>query len=124
MAGILSVTIASANDTLKNSMDTMQKGMEEVQYGFINNQAGLIKSGLAKIQKGNAMFSNESIIKDSLPANKKHMVNIAMNASKRITADATIIELNLDDKAYTKAADGYSDIMNACSRCHGLVRNW
>jgi len=70
------------------------------------------------------MFSSETLIKAALPDDKKHMTNVAVNASKRITADATIIELNLDDKAYTKAAEGYADMMNACSRCHGLIRSW
>jgi glutamate synthase (NADPH/NADH) small chain len=45
-------------------------------------------------------------------------------ASKRITADTTIIELNRDDKAYTKAADGYADMINACSRCHVIIISW
>ena len=124
MAAVLSVGIASANDVLKTSMDTMQAGIEQVQLGFINNDANLIKSGLADIRKGNALFSKEDVIKASLPANKRHMVNVAVNASKRITADATIVELNLDDGANIKAADGYADMINACSRCHGIVRNW
>jgi cytochrome c553 len=123
-ASILSVTVASANDTLKKSMDMMQKGIEQVQYGFVNNNKQMILDGLADIKKGNSLFSSRSIIKKSLPSHKKHMVNVAVNTSKRITADATIIELNLDDKAYIKAADGYADMINACSRCHGIVRNW
>jgi len=124
MAGILSVSFASANDVLTHSMDIMQKGIEQVQFGFINNNKEKIKEGLKQIKKGNALFSSESLIKASLPNDKKHMVNVAVNTSKRIAADATIIELNLDDKAYTKAAEGYADIINACSRCHGIVRSW
>lgn len=124
MAGILSVTFASANDTLTKSMNMMQKGIEQVQFGFINNNEQIIRTGLKAIQKGNTMFSDEALIKKSLPSNKKHMTNVAENASKRITADATIIELNLDDKAYTKAAEAYSDMLNACSRCHGIIRSW
>jgi hypothetical protein len=102
----------------------MQKGIEQVQFGFINNNEQMVREGLKSITKGNAMFSDEALIKKSLPANKKHMFNVAENASKRIAADATIIELNLDDKAYTKAAEGYSDMLNACSRCHSIVRSW
>ena len=124
MAGLLSVTIASANDTLTKSMAIMQEGIQQVQYGFINNNEDVIKEGLKTIKKGNAMFSDETLITKSLPADKKHMANVASKASKRITADATIIELNLDDKAYTKAAEGYSDMLNACSRCHSIVRSW
>lgn len=124
MAGILSVTFATANDTLNTSMNIMQKGIEQVQFGFINNNEEMVREGLKAITKGNAMFSDSAIIEKSLPSNKKHMVNVASNASKRIAADATIIELNLDDKAYTKAAEGYSDMLNACSRCHSIVRSW
>ncbi len=124
IAGLLSVTFATANDTLTNSMTIMQKGIEQVQFGFINNNEQMVREGLKSIKQGNAMFSDEALIKKSLPANKKHMVNVAENASKRIAADATIIELNLDDKAYTKAAEGYSDMLNACSRCHSIVRSW
>ena len=124
MAGILSVSFASANDVMTKSMNIMQQGIEQVQFGFINNNEKIVREGLEQIKKGNAMFSSETLIKASLPDNKKHMVNVAENASKRITADATIIELNLDDKAYTKAAEGYADMMNACSRCHGIIRSW
>ena len=124
MAGILSVSFASANDVMTKSMNIMQQGIEQVQFGFINNNEKIVREGLEQIKKGNAMFSSETLIKASLPDNKKHMVNVAVNASKRITADATIIELNLDDKAYTKAAEGYADMMNACSRCHGIIRSW
>ncbi len=124
MAGILSVSFASANDVMTKSMNIMQQGIEQVQFGFINNNETMVREGLVQITKGNTMFSDEALIKASLPNDKKHMMNVAVNASKRITADATIIELNLDDKAYTKAAEGYADMMNACSRCHGLVRSW
>jgi hypothetical protein len=124
MAGVLSVTIASAGDVMKDSMNIMQKGIEQVQFGFINNNADLIRDGLVMIKKGNGMFSDEKVISKYLPADKKHMVNVAKNASKRIVLDANIIELNLDDKAYTKAAEGYSDMLNACSRCHGIIRSW
>lgn len=124
LAAILSASAASASDVLKNSMDTMQAGIGMVQYGFINNDAKMIRDGLAQVKKGNAMFSKGNVIAKYLPKDKKHMVNVAANASKRISLDANIIELNLDDKAYTKAAEGYSDMLNACSRCHGIVRNW
>lgn len=124
MASVISVTFATANETLSTSMNLMQKGMEQVQFGFINNNEQMVREGLKAITKGNTMFSDSAVIEKSLPSNKKHMVNVATNASKRIGADATIIELNLDDKAYLKAAEGYSDMINACSRCHSIIRSW
>jgi cytochrome c553 len=124
VAGILSVSVANANDVMQKSMKIMKQGIEKVQFGFINNNAAMIKNGLAEVQEGNKLFSKKHVIAKYLPKDKVHMVNIAMNASKRIHADTTIIELNLDDKAYTKASAGYADMLNACSRCHGLVRSW
>ncbi len=123
MAVVLSAGIASA-DTMTNSMNIMQQGIEQVQFGFINNNEKMIREGLVQIKKGNAMFSDEKTIKKYLPNDKKHMANVAANSSKRIALDATVIELNLDDKAYKKAAQGYSDMLNACSRCHGIIRSW
>jgi len=123
MAAVLSASIAQA-DTMTKSMNIMQQGIEQVQFGFINNNEQMIRDGLAQIKRGNAMFSSEEVIKKYLPKDKKHMVNVATNASKRIALDANVIELNLDDKAYTKAAEGYSDMLNACSRCHGIIRSW
>ena len=123
MAAVLSAGIAQA-DTMTKSMNIMQQGIEQVQFGFINNNEQMIRDGLVQIKKGNTMFSSEEVIKKYLPTDKKHMTNVAVNASKRIALDANIIELNLDDKAYTKAAEGYSDMLNACSRCHGIIRSW
>ena len=123
MAAVLSAGIAQA-DTMTKSMNMMQQGIEQVQFGFINNNEQMIRDGLKQIAKGNTMFSSEDVIKKYLPKDKKHMTNVAVNASKRIALDTNIIELNLDDKAYTKAAEGYSDMLNACSRCHGIIRSW
>ena len=123
IAAIISTSIVQA-DAMTKSMNIMQQGIEQVQFGFINNNEKMIREGLKQIKKGNDMFSDESLIKKYLPNDKKHMSNVAENASKRIALDANIIELNLDDKAYTKAAEGYSDMLNACSRCHGIIRSW
>lgn len=124
MAGILSVTIASANETLNNSMNIMQQGIEEVQFGFINHNEEMIRKGIEAINKGNTMFSDEALIKQSLPSDKKHMVNVASNAAKRITEDAKNMEAYLNEKAYVKATEVYSDMLNACSTCHSIVRSW
>jgi hypothetical protein len=124
MAAVLSAGIASANDVMKNSMHIMQGGIEKVQFGFINNNADMIREGLVEIKKGNMMFSDEKVIAKYLPKDKTHTVNTALLASTGIGLDINIIEGNLDEKAYTKAAEGYSDMLNACSRCHGIVRSW
>ena len=84
----------------------------------------MIKEGTKLVKEGNTLFSDAKVINQYLPDNKKHMVNVAENASKRISLDITELEANLDNKAFIKAANSYSDMLNACSSCHSIVRNW
>jgi hypothetical protein len=102
----------------------MEKGMTQIQQGFLNNNLNAIKDGVKLVKEGNALFSDAKVIASYLPDNKKHMANVAENASKRIALDINVLELNLDNKAYVNAANAYSDMLNACSSCHSIVRNW
>lgn len=122
-SSLLAVSL-SANDVMQKSMSIMEKGMTQIQQGFLNNNLQLIKDGSKLVKEGNALFSDKKVIGEFLPENKKHMVNVAENASKRIALDINVLELNLDGKAYVNAANAYSDMLNACSSCHSIVRNW
>jgi hypothetical protein len=124
IAATLFVVAANANDVMQKSMSTMEKGMTQIQQGFLNNNLGLIKEGTKLVKEGNTLFSDKKIIGEFLPDNKKHMVNVAENASKRISLDVNELEVNLDNKAFINAANSYSDMLNACSSCHSIVRNW
>ena len=118
------VAVANANDVMQKSMSIMEKGMTQIQQGFLNNNLQLIKDGTKLVKEGNSLFSDKKVISEYLPDNKKHMVNVAENASKRITLDISELEANLDNKAFINAANAYSDMLNACSSCHSIVRNW
>ncbi len=124
VASTLLVATANANDVMQKSMSNMEKGMTQIQQGFLNNNLNAIKDGVKLVKEGNALFSDAKVIASYLPDNKKHMVNVAENASKRIALDINVLELNLDNKAYVNAANAYSDMLNACSSCHSIVRNW
>ena len=124
VAASLFVAAANANDVMQKSMSIMEKGMTQIQQGFLNNNLELIKQGTELVKEGNSLFSDKKVISQYLPENKKHMVNVAENASKRIALDINVLELNLDEKAYVNAANAYSDMLNACSSCHSIVRNW
>ncbi len=124
LASTLAFSILAAQDVMKESMTMMEKGMSQIQSGFLNNDKVLINDGVKLVKKGNSLFTNKAVIKDYLPKNKKHMVNIAISQAKRINLDATVLELNLDNKAYVDASNAYSDMLNACSRCHAIVREW
>jgi hypothetical protein len=124
LSSVLLVSALNAQDVMKKSMSIMEQGMTEIQQGFLNNNLDLIKSGTALVKKGNKLFSDEKVIKTYLPDNKKHMTNVATNSAKRIALDINSLELNLDNKAFLNATNAYSDMLNACSRCHSIVRNW
>lgn len=124
LATTLAFGVANAADVMQKSMSMMGQGMAKIQEGFLNNNLDLIKSGAQDVKSGNALFSDKKVIAQYLPENKKHMVNVAANASERIALDLNVLELNLDAKAYTDAANAYSDMLNACARCHSIVRNW
>jgi len=123
-ATVLTLSVASAEDVMKKSMSVMTEGMTQIQQGFLNNNLELIRSGAKLVKEGNSMFLDKKVISAYLPEEKKHMVNVAENAAKRIDLDVNVLELNLEDKAYINAANAYSDILNACARCHSIVRSW
>ncbi|XOB62684.1 hypothetical protein ACMC56_02475 [Campylobacterota bacterium DY0563] len=123
-AAALTISVASAQDVMQKSMSIMEEGMTQIQKGFLNNNIQLIESGAKLVKEGNKLFSNKNIITVYLPDNKKHMVNVAENAAKRIELDVSVLELNLEEKAYINAANAYSDVLNACARCHSIVRSW
>ena len=124
LACTLAFGVVNAQDVMQKSMSIMEQGMTQIQQGFLNNNIELVRSGVELVDKGNSLFSEKKVIEAYLPENKKHMINVAVNASKRIALDINILELNLDDKAYINATNAYSDMLNACSRCHSIVRNW
>lgn len=124
LASSLLVVAANASDVLQKSMSSMEKGMTEIQKGFLNNNLNAISEGVKLVKEGNELFSDKKVIASHLPENKKHMANVAENASKRIALDLNVLELNLEQKSYVNAANAYSDMLNACSSCHSIVRNW
>ncbi|RXJ99245.1 hypothetical protein CRU98_07755 [Arcobacter sp. CECT 8986] len=124
LACTLFITAATAQDVMQKSMSTMEQGMTQIQQGFLNNNIELIKSGTKLVKEGNKLFLDKDVIEKYLPKEKKHMVNVAENTSKRIALDINVLELNIENKAYLNAANAYSDMLNACSRCHSIVRSW
>lgn len=123
LSALLSVG-AVADDTLALNMSQMENGLSNVQKGFLYNAPALIKGGVAEIQKANALFHNVDASKKYLPKEKQHMSNIAYNASKRIDSASDELIKSLNKKEYTKASQSYSEIVNACTACHAVVRGW
>ncbi len=114
----------NASDVMQKSMAVMFEGMNEIQAGFLNNQLDMIESGIKKVEEGNNLFSDKDTIVKYLPENKKHLSNVAINASQRLSVDIADLKNNLEQKAYINAANSYSDMINACAKCHSTVRSW
>ncbi len=115
---------AMADETLAVNMSQMENGLSNVQKGFLYNTPVLIKAGVNEIHKANALFHDMEATKKYLPKEKQHMSNIAFNASKRIDAASDELVKALGAKQYSKAHQQYSEIVNACTACHAVVRGW
>jgi len=113
-----------ADETMASNMSQMESGLSNVQKGFLYNTPALIKSGVAEIKKADALFHDMDATKKYLPKDKQHMSNIAFNAAKRIDTASNDLLKALDKKQYSKAHQSYSDIVNACTACHAVVRGW
>lgn len=113
-----------ADETLASNMSQMESGLSNVQKGFLYNTPALIKSGVAEIKKADALFHDMDATKKYLPKDKQHMSNIAFNAAKRIDTASNDLLNALNKKQYSKAHQSYSDIVNACTACHAVVRGW
>jgi CHAD domain-containing protein len=111
-------------DDLANNMSQMESGLSSVQKGFLYNSPELIKTGVNDIRKADALFHDMDATKKYLPKDKQHLANIAYNAAKRIDTASNDLLKSLDQKQYTKAHQQYSEIVNACTACHAVVRGW
>lgn len=123
LSALLSAGVMAADDLAAN-MHQMEGGLSDVQKGFLYNTPDLIKTGVSEIKKADALFHDMDATKKYLPKDKQHMSNIAFNAAKRIDSASNDLLKALDKKQYTKAHQSYSEIVNACTACHAVVRGW
>jgi cytochrome c553 len=124
LSALLSAGLMANDNTLASNMSQMEKGLSSIQKGFLYNTPSSITEGVSDIKKANALFHNMDETKKFLPKDKQHMSNIAFNASKRIDTASNDILKALDKKQYSKAHQSYSEIVNACTACHAVVRGW
>lgn len=124
LASLTLTAALSANDVLAKNMIEMETALNTIQKGFLYNSPDMVKSGIKQIETTNDIFNNQKATAKYLPKNKKHMANIAFNASKRMDSAAEEMKAYLDNKEYSKAFASYSEILNSCNACHSVVRGW
>ena len=124
IATILTVTSANASDELQLSMYKMEQGMNQIQIGFIHHNKNAITNGIKMIDDGMKIYTKGDDFKQYLPEGKKHLSNVAKNSARNVMASLNVIEANIDNKNVKRAAQAYGDAMNACAKCHSIVRTW
>lgn len=124
IASIIAVTSANASDELQLSMYKMEQGMNQIQIGFIHHNKDAIKSGIKMVDDGMKIYTKGNDFKRFLPEGKKHLSNVAKNSAKNVMASLNVVDANIDNKNIKRAAQAYGDTMNACAKCHSIVRSW
>lgn len=127
LASLCTASILNASDAEKINamvMINMENGLANIQKGFLYNNIDLIQSGVEQVQKENTIYHDRSVIRSILPENKKQMENLALITSKRIENATDEMKTYLALKQMKKAHNAFSDIVNACTDCHTLVRGW
>jgi hypothetical protein len=105
-------------------MLNMENGLANIQKGFLYNNMKLIQEGIEQVEKENSTYDNRDAIKSFLPEGKKQMENLAFLSSKRIENAAKEMKYYLSVNQPRKAHNAFSDIVNACTDCHTLIRGW
>lgn len=123
MASMLAGSLCAA-EALTVNMAKSENGLNNIQKGFLYNSMPLVRNGIQEVREANVMFSSIEDTKKYLPKEKQHLGNIAYNAAKRINSAADELEIYLATNEMGKAQHTYSDIINACSACHAVVRGW
>lgn len=105
-------------------MLNMENGLASIQKGFLYNNLDLIRKGVEQVSKENMIYHDREIIKSILPENKKQMENLALITSKRIENASDEMKSYLALGQMKKAHNAFSDMINACTDCHTLIRGW
>jgi len=105
-------------------MLNMENGLSNIQKGFLYNNMALVHDGIEQVEKENSTYENRNAIKAFLPEGKKQMENLAYISSKRIENATKEMKYYLSVNQPRKAHNAFSDMVNACTDCHTLVRGW
>lgn len=125
-ASLLATSVMAATDADRfQDMRDMEAAMTTIQKGFLFTDKALVKEGVSKLKASNKMdgYTDEAL-KDYLPKDKKALYRNSHKQAKSINVNADAISAALEKKEYGKAHKAYAEILNACTHCHLIVRNW
>lgn len=123
VAAVLVLSLFAEDNMMQKNMYDMENALNKMQKGFLYNNLQMVHEGLNELAEANRHFKDTQM-KTFLPENKKHMYNIALNSSERIEKAIVSMKKSLDKKEFLKAHETCGQIINGCTSCHSIVRNW
>ena len=140
VAGLLALVVgftslnAEAKFDLKANMIKLNVELNELQRGLIKGKEKKVEVTLEDFAKdADALLGDRDNMMDMLPKdmkNKKHKVNIAIESARKINVNVENIREALANKdglsirkRQAQAQEAYLNIVNACFKCHNLVRD-
>ncbi len=133
----LSVVTASLNAAdfdLKANMTKLNADLNNLQRGFMTSNKKAVEVALSRFTKdADELFNNREQIINMFPKDmkkKKHKANIAFDSSRIMKNGASEIRQAIADKGkfsvrkrQARAQEAYLSMVNACFKCHNLVRD-
>jgi len=107
-----------------SDMKNMEDALVEIQKGFLYTNKDMVKSGVKTLKENNKMDAHIDAVKSYLPKEKQNLFKNAIKEAKSINTNADVIMKSIEAKEYSKAHDSYAKILNSCTHCHLVVRNW
>ena len=108
-----------ANDQISEKMKLMRDGMVTIQDGFLYNQVDLAHKGISMLEDSLKVDK-----KALLPQNKTNMIGMVQRTTTNIENSLKNMSEFLKNKDIANAAAEYSNVVNACTICHKIVRGW
>jgi len=136
LALLISSTALAAQEKfdLKANMIKLNVELNELQRGLIKGKRKKVEVTLESFAKdANDLLGDRDQMMSLLPKemkNKKHKVNIAIESARKMKVGVRNIRQALKNKEglsvrkrHAKAQAAYINIVNACFKCHNLVRD-
>ena len=138
LIGLLALMIttsafAAKEFNLKANMIKLNSQMNNLQRAFISSNKMAIEIALDSLENDvDELFNSKEQMIDMLPRgmkNKKHKANVAFDSSRVMRNGVSTIREAIGDKDSSVrkrqviAQEAYLSIVNACFKCHNLVRD-
>ncbi len=132
--GIVTSSLNAKDFDLNANMARLNSDLNNLQRGFMTSNKKEVEVALSRFTKdADELFNNREQMIDMFPEkmkNKKHKANIAFDSSRIMRNGVAEIRQAIADKGkfsvrkrQARAQEAYLSIVDACFKCHNLVRD-